>query len=70
MTAGLRWTLPHLPCLSRPGGAGAAGMPLGGQFVARRGGDATLLVPAARMARALDQARCGGTRSGLESQHL
>ena len=37
------WTLLHGPCLSLPGHTGAAGMPVGVQLAARRGGDKALL---------------------------
>ncbi len=50
---GAMWTTLHVPCLTLPCGADAAGMPLGVQLVARRGNDAALFLHAEWAARAL-----------------
>jgi Asp-tRNA(Asn)/Glu-tRNA(Gln) amidotransferase A subunit family amidase len=45
-TFGLMWTLLKLPCLTLPHGKGPSGLPLGVQFVAPYGRDASLFVNA------------------------
>jgi len=50
---GLMWTLLGLPCLTLPHGTGPAGLPLGVQFIARRGGDSDLFIAAEWARRAL-----------------
>jgi Asp-tRNA(Asn)/Glu-tRNA(Gln) amidotransferase A subunit family amidase len=51
---GLMWTLLGLPCLTLPYGTGKAGLPLGIQLVARRGGDSDLFVASEWVRRTLE----------------
>lgn len=62
VTFNAAWTLLHVPCITLPGLAGPAGMPVGIQLVAPRGADASLLAAAAAVAPLLEDAgRAEGT---------